>query len=91
LSLWERFRGVGKPYDPELDYQQRVEEMRHEWEVSQQRKAAIEKENNEGEDIDDDWHSDVSTYFQRTRGNTTNHNSPFIQPMDGEKSANGSQ
>jgi len=93
LSVWERFRGVGKPYDPELDYQQRVEEMRHEWEVSQQRKAAIEKENNHDEELDDDWHSDVSTYFQRTRGNTKATNSPFIQGMDGvngEKPTNGS-
>jgi len=91
LSLWERFRGVGKPYDPELDYQQRVEEMRHEWEVSQQRKAAIEKENNNEEDFDDDWHSDVSSYFARTRGNTKTGNSPFMQGQDGlnEKPANG--
>lgn len=79
LSLWERMRGVGRQYDPELDYQQRVEEMRHEWEMTQQRKAEIEKANNHDDYADDDWHSDVSSYFQRTRPNTIkNGNSPFI-------------
>ncbi|KAK5009784.1 hypothetical protein LTR28_013420, partial [Elasticomyces elasticus] len=32
LSLWERWRGVGKVYNAERDYEQRIEEMRHEWE-----------------------------------------------------------
>ncbi|KAK4998527.1 hypothetical protein LTR66_002273 [Elasticomyces elasticus] len=34
LSLWERWRGVGKNYNAERDYEQRVEEMRCEWELS---------------------------------------------------------
>ena len=28
LIWWERMRGVGKPYDPDLDYKQKIEEMR---------------------------------------------------------------
>jgi len=83
LSLWERMRGVGKNYNPELDYQQRVEEMRHEWEMSQARKMEMEKAHHDGEDYDaDDWHSDVSTYFQRTRANTKTDNSPFLDGQE---------
>ena len=69
LSLWERFRGIGKNYNPELDYQQKIEEMRSDWEGSQARKA----EEKAGHYDDDDAHhddstfsSDVSTYFERT-------------------------
>lgn len=43
LSLWERFRGVGKNYNPELDYKQRVDEMRHEWEERERAKYNDEK------------------------------------------------
>ena len=70
LSLWERFRGIGKHYDPELDYQQKIEEMRADWEASQARKA---QEKGDGEYEEDDghlddsvWSSDVSTYFEKT-------------------------
>jgi hypothetical protein len=38
IVSWERFRGVSKPYDPDLDYKQRIEEMRKEWEVNMQEK-----------------------------------------------------
>ncbi|KAF2147776.1 MFS general substrate transporter [Myriangium duriaei CBS 260.36] len=61
LSYWERWRGVGKHYDAELDYQQRVEEMRHDWEESQQRKADMEKTQGAADDDDEDWHSDGHT------------------------------
>ena len=68
LSLWERFRGAGKYYDPEADYKQKVQEMRTDWESSQNRKV-----NEKGEvvdiheDVEDVWSSDVSTYFERTK------------------------
>ena len=68
LSLWERLRGAGKNYNAELDYQQKIEEMRLDWETSQARKA-----NEKGGHWDDDeehddsvWSSDVSTYFEKT-------------------------
>lgn len=45
LSLWERFRGVGKNYDAEVDYKQKVEEMRNEWLIAMERRnAEIENE-----------------------------------------------
>lgn len=63
LSLWERIFKVGKYYDPQADYEQKVAEMRGEWEASQMRKA---EENGPMEDDDTEWSSDVSSYFMRT-------------------------
>jgi len=80
--VWERFRGVGKNYNAEVDYQQRVEEMRHEWEETMASKAA-EKENNMDPDVidDEDWHSDISSFFTRTKNGPRGAQSPLISPM----------
>lgn len=68
LSLYERLRGVGRYYNPELDYQQKVEEMRVDWLQTQARKA--EEANGFYDELDahDDsvWSSDVSLYFEKT-------------------------
>lgn len=45
LSLWERFRGVHKNYDAEVDYRQKVEEMRRDWLTSMEQQYAAENEN----------------------------------------------
>lgn len=37
LSLWERMRGAGKYYNPKLDYQQRLDEIRSDWEIWHQK------------------------------------------------------
>lgn len=82
LSLYERLRGVGKHYNAELDYQQKIEEMRSDWEATQARQA-----HEKGGQFDDDdqedsvWSSDVSTYFEKTS------RSPNIAAK--EKYANG--
>ncbi|KAI9806709.1 MAG: hypothetical protein M1825_006166 [Sarcosagium campestre] len=70
LSLWERIRGVGKYYDPQLDYKQKIEELRGQWEKSTQNKhEEHEKHHLDGVDEEDEtWSSDVSTYFEATRG-----------------------
>ena len=67
LSLWERIRGVGKNYDPELDYQQKIHEMRGEWE-SEQALLADEKAGHFGMDGSDtsEWSSEVSEFFKRS-------------------------
>lgn len=70
LSLWERMRGVSKNYDAEIDYAQKVEEMRHEWEESQMRKAELEGHANDAAE-NEDWHDDVSSYFVRTGASST--------------------
>jgi Sugar (and other) transporter len=76
LSLWERFRGVGKNYDQELDFQQKVKEMRMDWEEWQAAKAAEEaKEAGIGhlehldhfDLFDEHEHAEsVHSYFERT-------------------------
>jgi hypothetical protein len=78
LSFWERIRGVGKEYNAEADYAQRVEEMRADWEASMAARVA-EKEAADHDDVfDDGWSSEVSTFFERTRGKNANAaTSPF--------------
>ncbi|KAL2037116.1 hypothetical protein N7G274_010112 [Stereocaulon virgatum] len=68
LSLWERLRGVGRYYNAELDYQQKIEELRADWESSQARKADEKAGHWDDEQIYDDsvWSSDISTYFEKT-------------------------
>lgn len=79
LSWWERFRGVGKYYDPELDYKQRVEEMRADWEAAVAARAA-EKEGHDTDLADDDWSEEVSGFFERTKSNTAGSTtSPYKQ------------
>ncbi|KAG8530770.1 uncharacterized protein KY384_004127 [Bacidia gigantensis] len=83
LSWWERFRGVGKYYDADLDYRQRIEEMRHDWEESQARKADEKGHLDDVDHDDDDFSSDVSTFFEKTR------NSPNIQGQEKYPPSNG--
>lgn len=63
LSLYERLRGVGKFYDPELDYKQKIHELRGEWEESMRRK---QQEGAGDGDDDTEFSSDMSTYFEKT-------------------------
>lgn len=79
LSLWERWRGAGKHYDPNLDYQQKIEELRHDWEATQRRKTAEKGDHDDDLDADDSvWSSEVSTYFEKTS------KSPLIHPNQKE-------
>jgi len=65
LSLWERMMGVGKHYDPQLDYKQRVQEYRAEWEVVMAKKAEDEAAFvDEAEDGLFEGH--IHKYFERT-------------------------
>ena len=61
-------RGVGKNYNPDLDYKQMIEEMRGEWEEKMRSKASeTAGPLDDNEPVDDDvWSSDVSSYFERT-------------------------
>ncbi|KAL9130749.1 MAG: hypothetical protein Q9217_001145 [Psora testacea] len=69
LSWWERFRGVGRYYDADADYIQRIEEMRADWEASQSRKASEKAGHYDDDEVHDDtvWSSEVSTYFEKRR------------------------
>ncbi|KAL3435937.1 major facilitator superfamily domain-containing protein [Aspergillus tetrazonus] len=66
LSLWERLRGTGKYYDAELDYKQKVEEYRAEWEAAMSARIS-EKDKDGEEDADEELLSGhVNNYFYRT-------------------------
>ena len=66
LSFYERMRGAGKNYNADLDYKQKIEEMRSEWEANESIRHAEKLDAND--DVFDDslYSSGVSTYFERT-------------------------
>ena len=68
LSLWERMRGVGKDYDADLDYKQKIEEMRDEWEEHRRSTGAEHVAKLEREDFEDDkdFSHQVNQYFRTT-------------------------
>ena len=90
LSFWERIRGVGKHYNAEEDYKQRVEEMRADWEAAMEARAA-EKEADHLDAFDDDnYSSEVSTFFERTRSKQAGAaKSPFKEGVGGTGGVNG--
>lgn len=69
LSLYERWTGVGKNYNADLDYAQKVEDMRLDWEA-RQAKQANEKAGHydDDDDVHDDgvWTHEVSRFFAKT-------------------------
>jgi len=68
LSLWERIRGVGKYYNADLDYKQKIEEMRGDWETYMATRADEKGARLEREDFDDDneYSNAVSQFFQKS-------------------------
>ncbi|KAL9090735.1 MAG: hypothetical protein Q9159_001791 [Coniocarpon cinnabarinum] len=69
LSWWERLRGVGKHYDPQADYESKVQELRGEWEEAQRRKAREGVGAEEGEE-DEAYSDELKDYFTRTSPNS---------------------
>ncbi|EGU89288.1 hypothetical protein FOQG_07859 [Fusarium oxysporum f. sp. raphani 54005] len=64
LSLWERFRGLGKSYDPEADWRAKVQDMRTEWELVQASRGPKETEGampNDGE-----FSPEIHEFFKRS-------------------------
>lgn len=68
LSFWERMRGIGKTYNPELDYQEKINEMRKDWELSMADRHAEHEKGYVFDGFDDAWTDDISTYFEKTSG-----------------------
>ncbi|KAE8444671.1 hypothetical protein EG329_014328 [Mollisiaceae sp. DMI_Dod_QoI] len=62
LSVWERIRGVGKYYNPELDRQQKLRDYRQDWEEKEANKTA----NPEAEIFDDEYSDEMHNYFRGT-------------------------
>lgn len=94
LSLWERMRGLGKQYDADLDYTQRVEEMRKEWEVLMQEKAdekAGHLDEQDWEELDHEFSHEVQNYFKKTTRSPLVHGEKQERPsptLDGKDSSN---
>nr|OQO19534.1 hypothetical protein B0A51_12132 [Rachicladosporium sp. CCFEE 5018] len=84
LSMWENWRGVGKYYDADADYKQRVEEMRADWEAAMARRAA-EKDGHDHDD-EDDWSSEVSSFFERTKTNNGKEGGSVMSPYKAQES-----
>lgn len=72
LSLWERWRGVGRGYDGEMDYRQKINDLRRDWEMSQARIVAEREgakgygDDYDGEEWDDALSTEVSSYFEKS-------------------------
>lgn len=74
LSVWERWRGAGKYYNPELDFEERIRELRALWVVRRTEKMDIER-TGENHDSDENYHDGeyifsegVSAYFASMPG-----------------------
>ncbi|KAJ9646540.1 hypothetical protein H2201_000629 [Coniosporium apollinis] len=89
LSVWERLRGVGKQYDLTADFEQRVEEMRADWEAWQVRKAEEKlKDEDEGLEEGSEFPEEVSNYFHRTATNAAKSRRDRSSDSYGEKTKN---
>lgn len=71
LSLWERFRGVHKDYNPEADFKQKVDAMRSDWEEHMRQKFAEADASSTGSMAH--LGGEVHDYFVRT--------SPMMMPQ----------
>jgi MFS family permease len=67
LSMWERWTGVGKNYNPELDRPSKIADMRSEWEAKQEEKMSNEKGIG---GADDEYEQGVHEYFHKTTSNS---------------------
>ncbi|SPO07019.1 related to inorganic phosphate permease [Cephalotrichum gorgonifer] len=69
LSWWERFRGVHKSYDQELDLKDKIMEVRREWENKEREKKDVELKGQGAPmtDVEDEMFTDhVHDYFRQT-------------------------
>ncbi|CAL3966331.1 hypothetical protein PZA11_003015 [Diplocarpon coronariae] len=67
LSLWERFTGVGKAYNPEADKADKIRDMREEWERREAEKQRREDGTAGEPDDGDDYSGEVLNYFHATK------------------------
>jgi hypothetical protein len=81
LSVWERLMGVGKYYDPDLDYQSKIDDMRADWESRQSEKYK--------DDVvfDDEYSEDVHNFFRQNSKAGDGLMKPFPQAQSESSSA----
>lgn len=73
LSWWERMRGAGANYDPELDYRSKIIDLRAEWEDKERAKSekSLSEEGMSPEDdeaFEEDWSPSIHQYFKSGGG-----------------------
>ncbi|CZS89007.1 hypothetical protein WAI453_010435 [Rhynchosporium graminicola] len=84
LSMWERWTGVGKSYDPALDKASKIKDMREDWEQRESEKQKRE-DGLPGDDLDEDEYSaEVHDYFQKTTGAKSKAGSGVLQQSSSE-------
>lgn len=83
LSVYERLTGIGKNYNPELDKQAKIVDMRRDWEE----KEADKQKNEDGLPADDDeYNESIHTYFKETRGKGSPNGGVLEHSSSGEMS-----
>jgi len=83
LSLWERLRGVGKNYNPELDHKQKLDDIREDWAGKERARANMEAggEPTGTEDLEDDHYTDeVHRYFRNETGAKVSYHGAVMTP-----------
>ncbi|KAF7541569.1 hypothetical protein G7Z17_g11915 [Cylindrodendrum hubeiense] len=68
LSVWENLRGLGKTYDPEMDWKTKIEDMRSEWESVQATMGP--KETEAAMPDDGEFSPEIHDFFKRSSPKT---------------------
>lgn len=63
LSLWERWRGIGKYYDSKLDNKAKINYLRAIWEAKQIEKSGVERTGKKHEEEEEIFSEEVYAYF----------------------------
>ncbi|CAM1507303.1 Fc.00g069440.m01.CDS01 [Cosmosporella sp. VM-42] len=80
LSLWERMRGLGKTYDPELDWKTKIEDMRADWEIVQASRGP--KETEQSMPDDGEFSPEIHEFFLRNSPKMPGHRNESLMVDD---------
>ncbi|PKS12627.1 hypothetical protein jhhlp_000835 [Lomentospora prolificans] len=66
LSVWEKLRGVGKRYDAEKDFKVKIQDLRGEWVLSEERKRRAQAQGGDSSvEEEHEFNDEVRRYFER--------------------------
>ncbi|KAH6996648.1 major facilitator superfamily domain-containing protein [Ilyonectria sp. MPI-CAGE-AT-0026] len=86
LSVWENLRGLGKTYNPEMDWKTKIEDMRKEWESVQATMGP--KETEAAMPDDGEFSPEIHDFFKRSSPKTRNRDeSVMVNDYVNEKSS----
>lgn len=86
LSVWENLRGLGKTYNPEMDWKTKIEDMRKEWESVQATMGP--KETEAAMPDDGEFSPEIHDFFKRSSPKTRNRDeSVMVNDSINEKSS----